>query len=112
MNRPSNWMKFTAGPWRPMGARVDTCGGLTICKLPSAGFSAPLAERAGNAALIAAAPDLLAACEYIRDMLAQEFPIAGSPGERETMAARLGAVGGYRAAELIQSAIAAANGGA
>jgi hypothetical protein len=117
----------TPGPWREWDRR-EHAGGILITDATGYIGVCRVIERQGrsqdetadtrvlyqglcgaNAQLIAAAPDLLAACLYIRDMLAQTFP---SPidGERETMAARLAAVGGAYAETLVTNAIRKATG--
>lgn len=64
-----------------------------------------------NAALISAAPDMLAACEYVLDMLEQRIP-TGNAGESVSVAERLAGIGGFRAHEMLRLAIARAKGGA
>ena len=76
-------MKHTQGEWESVGIAVKNkrdemfyhtdiiCNG-TIRIAKSSGISGNLALA--NARLIAAAPDLLAACEHVRDNLMQESP--------------------------------------
>lgn len=52
---------YTPGPWHHFTAQVHDNNRNVIARLPIGKGCAPLAERAGNAMLIAAAPDLLEA---------------------------------------------------
>ena len=54
--------KFTPGPWEVDGQYIDTPGGLLLDGLQTEHKG----ERAANMALIAAAPELLAALENAR----------------------------------------------
>lgn len=74
--------KHTPGPWsvhpggQYVGERIDGPSGrglahaITRDPHPTLGHGLSVDEAAANARLIAAAPDLLAACENTRDMLA------------------------------------------
>ena len=55
-------MKHTPGPWRVHGLDLEMNG--EIVGIAPAPDGATLGEKAANAALIAAAPELLAACEW------------------------------------------------
>ena len=60
--------KFTPGPWEVDGQYIDTPGGLLLDGLQTEHKG----ERAANMALIAAAPELLAALEFCADALNTE----------------------------------------
>lgn len=75
---------------------------------PRVGIRADEREHA-RGRLYRAAPDLLAACKYVLDMLKQEFPSNDLRG-RETMADKLAGSGGAYALRLVSDAIAKAEG--
>lgn len=59
-------VRFTPGPWRiseprPYGGMIEGADGRVLAQV--------MAGHAGNARLIAAAPDLLAAAEAVRDYM-------------------------------------------
>ena len=60
---------FTPGPWRQTGTNVRTKDGGLICTATNhwADTTTPLVEKEANARLIAAAPELLAALEWLVD---------------------------------------------
>ena len=60
---------FTPGPWRQTGTNVRTKDGGLICTAANhwADTTTPGGEKEANARLIAAAPELLAALEWIVD---------------------------------------------
>lgn len=107
----SDKASHTPGPWQ-CDSHIKPISGERVVMAP--GFDPIAIVHAGSdrspfdARLIAAAPDLLAACEYVADMLSQSFP--DGRGGTETMADKLGAVGGYHAAELIRVAVSKAKG--
>lgn len=59
--------KHTPGPWRKLVTRIDDSSGYQLCHLDLHGKSE--AERDANAALIAAAPELLQVAIWNRDAL-------------------------------------------
>ena len=63
-------MNHTKGKWKEVGAFVMSENGIDICSTCSVN-SLPLKEQIANARLIAAAPDLLAACKAAQLMLLQ-----------------------------------------
>jgi hypothetical protein len=58
--------QHTAGPWYVSGRSVITLGGIPVAKLPA--DRETFSSRDGNACLIAAAPDLLAACRRVMQL--------------------------------------------
>lgn len=76
------------------------------CKLSV--FGGPREEGDANAALIAAAPDLLAACEYCLEMLQQRVP--DSNGQEISLGMRLADMGGVYAERALAQAVAKAKG--
>jgi hypothetical protein len=78
---------YTPGPWRAEGWKnvvVNLPTGETIALCPGPKY-APLGVFQANAALIAAAPDLLEALEKLVVAMEDELPVGGSD---ETRAAR------------------------
>src|SRR5690348_235674 len=104
-------MGHTPGPWKSFRFFVAAEGSLrriAECQSKSPGDpnyndQTAIDEDCANARLIAASPELLEACRYCLDMLSQE---AGG----ETVADRIGLIGGYRAVALLRAAIARAEG--
>lgn len=101
----SNPMHHSPGPWRVVGGTEVRAGGTIVCNTADYRVPKPDLEAFAlpDAALIAAAPDLLAALQVLDTMArrtAQTFPNA--PG-----------VGDWRQASLIaRAAIARATGAA
>jgi hypothetical protein len=62
-------MKHTPGPWTVNGLVVVSLSEDCVVHLPSM-TDTPIDECRANARLIAAAPDLLAACKAVRDAFA------------------------------------------
>lgn len=68
------------------------------------GQNNPVLDSHEAAVRVLSQPDLLAACEYVKDMLQQEFP--DGKGGTETMAMKLAGAGGVCALAMIQKALA------
>jgi hypothetical protein len=64
-----NTTAYTPGPWTVNGLVVVALGADRVVHLPSM-TDTPVEECRSNARLIAAAPDLLAACKAVRDAFA------------------------------------------
>jgi hypothetical protein len=103
--------EHTRGGWEQRGLRV--CAGKAVVadcnfeRIRGTGLRMTVAERreaAANARLAAALPELLEACAFVADMLAQPMP-DGRP-----LAVHIGGMGGCWAEHLVKVALTKAKG--
>lgn len=103
---PENSSKHTPGPWEVLHCGIDSetilvqsGDGLEICT--TIGEQMGLPEEAANARLIAAAPDMLAACKSALEVLDEACQTGYHDAEKDAPTAR-----------ELEAAIAKAEGGA
>jgi hypothetical protein len=99
-------MSHTPGPWRTSsnmreGYENVWSGNYRVAKVGNHAGGCGFAEACADAALIAAAPDLLAACEACLDLVIESI-VHGMPVTKEVAAARNNACAAISKARSVQ----------